>query len=62
MPCWDNTYGAYQGQGTLTKKDAEAIVGNYIGGNSNLKPGKIEDKMSYFEPGFQTGHRQKHHF
>ena len=52
MPCWGN--GAYQGQRTLTKQDAEAIVGNYIGGNPNLKPGKIEDKTTYFETEIRT--------
>jgi hypothetical protein len=51
MPCWgyNNTYGTSQGQRTLTKQDAEAIVGNYIGGNPNLKSGKIEDKAGYYE-------------
>ncbi len=54
MPCWDNTPAAYQGQRTLTKQDAEAIVGNYIGGNPNLKAGKIEDKTGYFETEIRT--------
>ncbi len=54
MPCWDNTSAAYQGQRTLTKQDAEVIVGNYIGGNPNLKPGKIEDKTGYFETEIRT--------
>jgi hypothetical protein len=54
MPCWDNNYGAYQGQRNLTKQDAESIVRNYIGGNTNLKAGKIEDKTSYFESEIRT--------
>ncbi len=54
MPCWDNNTGAYQSQRTLTKQDAEAIVGNYIGGNPNLKAGTIEDKTTYFETEIRT--------
>ncbi len=56
VPFWgnNNTYGTYPGQGTLTKQDAEAIVGKYIGGNPNLKSGKIEDKTIYFETEIRT--------
>lgn len=54
MPCWGNDNGAYQGQKTLTKQDAEAIVGNYIGGNPNLQSGTIEDKTTYFETEIRT--------
>jgi hypothetical protein len=54
MPCWDNNYGASQGQRTLSKQDAEAVVTNYIGGNPNLKAGKIEDKTTYFETEIRT--------
>ena len=54
MPCWDNAYGANQGQSTLTKQDAESIVRNYIGGNPNLKAGGIEDKTTYFETEIRT--------
>ena len=54
MPCWDNAYGANQGQRTLTKQDAESIVRNYIGGNPNLKAGGIEDKTTYFETEIRT--------
>lgn len=54
MPCWDNNYGASQGQRTLTEKDAESIVGSYIGANPNLKAGKIEDKKTYFETEIRT--------
>lgn len=54
MPCYDYGYGANDGQNTLSKKDAEAIVSNYIGGNPNLKAGKIEDKTTYFETEIRT--------
>jgi hypothetical protein len=53
--CWGNTGGyGTQGQRILTKQDAEAILGNYIGGNPNLKAGKVEDKTNYFEAEIRT--------
>jgi hypothetical protein len=53
MPCWDDSYGANGGQ-KLSEKDAASIVSNYIGGNPNLKAGKIEDKTTYFETEIRT--------
>jgi hypothetical protein len=47
-PCWGDAAGAYEGK-TLTEKDANSIVLNYIGRNPNLKVGKIEDKETKFE-------------
>jgi hypothetical protein len=43
--CWgDTTEGK-----SLTQKDTESILKNYIGGNPNLKVGEIKDKGTYFE-------------
>jgi hypothetical protein len=46
--CWDDTSGAYEGK-SLTQKDTESILKDYIGGNPNLKVGEIKDKGTYFE-------------
>jgi hypothetical protein len=46
--CWGNTTGTYEGK-SLTQKDTESILKNYIGGNPNLKIGEIKDKQTYFE-------------
>jgi hypothetical protein len=46
--CWGNTPGTYEGK-SLTQKDSESILKNYIGGNPNLKVGEIKDKGTYFE-------------
>ena len=54
MPCWEDSYGATGGQKVLSEKDAASIVSNYIGGNPNLKAGKIEDKTTYFEGEVRT--------
>jgi hypothetical protein len=43
--CWgDTTEGK-----SLTQKDTESILENYIGRNPNLKIGEIKDKGTYFE-------------
>jgi hypothetical protein len=46
--CWGNTPGTYEGK-SLTQKDTESILRDYIGGNPNLKVGEIKDKGTYFE-------------
>jgi hypothetical protein len=43
--CWGYTT---EGK-SLTQKDTEAILKNYIDGNPNLKVGEIKDKQTYFE-------------
>ena len=47
--CWENEPGAYGETRTLTEKDTEAILKNYIGKNPNLKVGQIKDKGAFFE-------------
>ena len=47
--CGGNTPGAYGETKTLTEKDTDSILRNYIGANPNLKVGKIQDKGSFFE-------------
>ena len=47
--CWGNNPGAYGETKALTEKDAGMVLRNYIGGNPNLKMGKIQDKGGYFE-------------
>jgi hypothetical protein len=46
--CWDDTSGTYEGK-SLTQKDTESILKDYVGGNPNLKVGEIKDKGTYFE-------------
>jgi hypothetical protein len=46
--CGDYTAGTYEGK-SLTQKDTESILRDYIGGNPNLKVGEIKDKGTYFE-------------
>jgi hypothetical protein len=46
--CGDNTAGTYEGK-SLTQKDTESILNDYIGRNPNLKIGEIKDKGTYFE-------------
>jgi hypothetical protein len=46
--CWDNAAGAYEGK-SLTRKDTESLLRDYIGGNPNLRIGEITDKGTYFE-------------
>jgi hypothetical protein len=46
--CGDNTAGTYEGK-SLTQKDTESILKDYIGGNPNLKIGEIKDQGTYFE-------------
>jgi hypothetical protein len=46
--CWGNTPGTYEGK-SLTQKDTESILKDYVGGNPNLKVGDIKDKGTYFE-------------
>ena len=53
-PYQGNNYGTYGRERALTLHDAEAIVGDYIGGNPNLKAGKIKDKTTYFETEIRT--------
>jgi len=47
-------YGTYGRERALTQHEAESIVRNYIGGNPNLKAGKIRDKETYFETEVRT--------
>ena len=46
--CWGATSGTAEGK-SLTQKDTESILEDYVGGNPNLKVGEIKDKGSYFE-------------
>ncbi len=46
--CWGNTPGRFEGK-SLTQKDTESILRDYIGNNPNLKVGEIKDKGAYFE-------------
>ena len=46
--CWGNTQGTYEGK-SLTQKDTETILKDYVGRNPNLKVGEIKDKGTYFE-------------
>lgn len=46
--CGGNTPGTYEGK-SLTQKDTESILKDYIDGNPNLKVGEIKDKGTYFE-------------
>ncbi len=46
--CWGNTPWRFEGK-SLTQKDAESILRDYIGNNPNLKVGEIKDKVVYFE-------------
>jgi hypothetical protein len=46
--CGGNTTGTYEGK-SLTQKDTEAILNDYVGRNPNLKVGEIKDKGTYFE-------------
>jgi hypothetical protein len=46
--CGDNTAWTDEGR-SLTRKDTEAILKDYVGGNPNLKVGEIKDKGTYFE-------------
>jgi hypothetical protein len=46
--CWDDTAGTYEGK-SLTQKDRESILNDYIGRNPNLKIGEVKDKGTYFE-------------
>jgi len=47
--CWGNNPGTSERTKTLTEKETEAILKNYIGLNPNLKVGEIKDKGPYFE-------------
>ncbi len=44
-----NNYGAHESGNPITQQEAKAFVANYIGGNPNLKSGKIKDRTTYFE-------------
>jgi hypothetical protein len=49
-PGYGGGCGGYATEGkSLTQKDTEAILKDYVGRNPNLKVGEIKDKGTYFE-------------
>jgi hypothetical protein len=55
MPFYGGNHYGSSGRGSeMTRQEAEAIVGNYIGGNPNLRAGKIKDRSTYFETEIRT--------